>query len=74
MGLGITPKQRCALEQLAAWPRRWFRAGDLGDMVPRAAGMVLKGLYKRGMVDRQVMKDRTSASYRINKTGQRELA
>lgn len=70
---GITGNQQRILRQLASRPGRWFLANEVRGILPRVAGQILRGLYKRGLVDRESPPPRTSARYRISRLGQLEV-
>lgn len=69
----ITENQRAALEFIGRDPSRYFKAGDIDGLDARVAGMCLKGLYKRGLVDRVRRPKCRAALYQINRAGQLEL-
>lgn len=73
----LSDNQRRILEVLAAEHGWWARGRAvselLGDVGPAAVGMALKGLYKRGLVDRRPPAPKDSAAYRINAAGQEQV-
>jgi hypothetical protein len=73
----ITDNQRRILEILDREYAWWAQAMNLSRMIegmtPHGAGMALKGLWKRGLVDRRSPTPKASAAYRINSEGSREV-
>jgi DNA-binding MarR family transcriptional regulator len=67
----LTRNQRLALRQLAQEPRKRLRAGDITGMPPQAAGMALKGLYKRGLIKRHNPVYPQSAEYQVTAAGEK---